>query len=99
LCGIKASSAYILLNVKSQGFQTLFNELSSLLLRQATYTTSRLGVHTNLLEKFSNPGGSSLGFFKNVSVDMSAQACGAIVRTRVEISLIRMTVDGNIPAT
>jgi len=96
----RPSSASVLMNVvKHEGFRTLYNGISAALLRQATYTTTRLGVYTNLFEKFSNPDGSPPSFFKKVSLGMSAGACGAFVGTPTEISLIRMTADGNLPAT
>ena len=57
-----------------------------------------LGVYTYLFEKFSNPDGSPPGFFKKAGLGMSAGACGAFVGTPAEISLIRMTSDGNLPA-
>ena len=63
----------------------------------SVYTLSS-GVYTYLFEKFSNPDGSPPGFFKKAGLGMSAGACGAFVGTPAEISLIRMTADGNLPA-
>jgi len=95
----RPSSASVLMGVvKNEGFRTLYTGLSAGLLRQATYTTTRLGVYTYLFEKFSNPDGSPPGFFKKAALGMSAGACGAFVGTPAEISLIRMTADGNLPA-
>ena len=42
--------------IKNEGFTTLYNGLSAGLLRQATYTTTRLGIYTWLFEKFSSDG-------------------------------------------
>ena len=43
----RPSSASVLLSVaRNEGFRTLYNGLSAGLLRQATYTTTRLGVYT-----------------------------------------------------
>ena len=42
--------------IKNEGFTTLYNGLSAGLLRQATYTTTRLGIYTWLFEKFSTDG-------------------------------------------
>ena len=77
----------------------MYNGLSAALLHQATYTTTRLRVHTNLFEKFSNPDGIPPCFFKKVSLGISAEPCGAFFGTPTEISLIRMTADGNLAAT
>ena len=42
--------------IKNEGITTLYNGLSAGLLRQATYTTTRLGIYTWLFEKFSSDG-------------------------------------------
>ena len=42
--------------IKNEGITTLYNGLSAGLLRQATYTTTRLGIYTWLFEKFSTDG-------------------------------------------
>ncbi|KAK5976389.1 hypothetical protein GCK32_005518, partial [Trichostrongylus colubriformis] len=39
--------------IKNEGILALYNGLSAGLLRQATYTTTRLGVYTSLLENFT----------------------------------------------
>lgn len=94
----RPSSASVLMKViKNEGFFTLYNGLSAGLLRQATYTTTRLGVYTYLFERFSNPDGSPPGFFMKAALGMSAGATGAFVGTPAEVALIRMTSDGNLP--
>lgn len=39
--------------IKNEGFFAMYNGLSAGLLRQATYTTTRLGMYTWLFAKFS----------------------------------------------
>jgi len=39
--------------IKNEGFVAMYSGLSAGLMRQATYTTTRLGVYTWLFEKFS----------------------------------------------
>ncbi|KAK6019348.1 hypothetical protein OSTOST_15021, partial [Ostertagia ostertagi] len=39
--------------IKNEGVLGLYNGLSAGLLRQATYTTTRLGIYTWLLENFT----------------------------------------------
>ena len=56
------------------------------------------GTYQILFEKFSNKDGSPPSFLKKAALGMSAGACGAFVGTPAEISLIRMTSDGNLPA-
>jgi len=95
----RPSSASVLMNViKNEGVFTLYNGLIAGLLRQATYTTTRLGVYTWLFENFSSSDGKPPGFFVKAGLGMSAGATGAFVGTPAEVALIRMTSDGNLPA-
>merc|ERR1712013_670104 len=55
--GAKPSTFGVITSViKNEGISTLYNGLSAGLLRQATYTTTRLGIYTWLFEKFSTDG-------------------------------------------
>lgn len=94
----RPSSASVLMNVvRNEGLFTLYNGLSAGLLRQATYTTTRLGIYTWLFETFSSTDGTPPGFFMKAGLGMSAGATGAFVGTPAEVALIRMTSDGNLP--
>jgi len=46
------SGSVLMSVIKNEGFMTLYNGLSAGLLRQATYTTARLGIYTWLFETF-----------------------------------------------
>jgi len=83
--------------VKNEGFRTLYNGLSAGLLRQATYTTTRLGIYTFLFEKLSGTDGKPPPFLVKAGIGMAAGATGAFVGTPAEVALIRMTSDGNLP--
>ncbi|KAL1482568.1 hypothetical protein MTO96_033700, partial [Rhipicephalus appendiculatus] len=72
------------------------SKLSAGLLRQASYTTVRMGVYTSLFETFSKEG-KPPGFLVKASIGMVAGAVGAFFGTPAEISLIRMTADGRLP--
>merc|ERR1719219_1275193 len=96
--GKRPSSLTVISNVvKNEGFFTLYNGLSAGLLRQATYTTTRLGIYTWLFENFSSPDGSPPNFFMKAALGMTAGATGAFVGTPAEVALIRMTSDGHLP--
>lgn len=84
--------------VKNEGIKTLYTGLSAGLLRQATYTTTRLGIYTWLFETFSDPSGKPPGFLAKAALGMTAGGCGAFVGTPAEVALIRMTSDGSLPA-
>lgn len=83
--------------LKSEGITGMYNGLSAGILRQATYTTTRLGVFNVLLEKFASPDGTPPNFFTKAALGMTAGACGAFVGTPAEVALIRMTADGRLP--
>lgn len=63
-------------------------------MRQATYTTTRLGIYTILFEKLTGADGTPPNFVMKALIGMSAGATGAFVGTPAEVALIRMTADG-----
>uniref|UniRef100_A0A8C9S9K0 Mitochondrial 2-oxoglutarate/malate carrier protein n=1 Tax=Scleropages formosus TaxID=113540 RepID=A0A8C9S9K0_SCLFO len=79
-------------------FALLFYSLSAGLLRQATYTTTRLGIYTVLFERLSKADGTPPNFFIKALIGMTAGAIGAFVGTPAEVALIRMTADGRLPS-
>lgn len=82
--------------IRNEGLSGLYTGLSAGLLRQATYTTTRLGVYTVLFETFSQDG-KPPSFLMKAAIGMSAGAVGSFIGTPAEISLIRMTADGRLP--
>ncbi|CAI5441921.1 unnamed protein product [Caenorhabditis angaria] len=82
--------------IKNEGFFQLYNGLSAGLLRQATYTTTRLGTYTFLLEQFSDKN-TAPSFATKAIFGMAAGGIGSFVGTPAEIALIRMTGDGRLP--
>jgi len=83
--------------IRSEGVAAMYTGLSAGILRQATYTTTRLGVFNILMDKFASPDGTPPGFFTKAALGMTAGACGAFVGTPAEVALIRMTADGRLP--
>lgn len=85
--------------IKNEGISGLYAGLSAGLLRQASYTTVRMGVYTSLFDTYSRDysGGKPPGFFIKAALGMTAGAVGAFVGTPAEVSLIRMTSDGRLP--
>jgi len=82
--------------VLKEGLFGMYSGLSAGLLRQATYTTTRLGIYTNLFERASKDG-KPPNFFVKAGLAMVAGVCGAFVGTPAELTLIRMTSDGRLP--
>ncbi|XP_038078543.1 mitochondrial 2-oxoglutarate/malate carrier protein-like [Patiria miniata] len=93
----KTSGHAIKAIISNEGFFGMYNGLSAGLLRQATYTTTRLGIYTTLFDMVTGPDGKPPNFFMKAVIGMSAGATGAFVGTPAEISLIRMTSDGRLP--
>jgi len=83
--------------IKNEGVLALYNGLSAGLLRQATYTTTRLGLYTWMLEKVNKPNSPPPSFGVKAVLGMSAGGMASLVGTPAEISLIRMTSDGRLP--
>uniref|UniRef100_A0A8C5FSB1 Solute carrier family 25 member 11 n=1 Tax=Gadus morhua TaxID=8049 RepID=A0A8C5FSB1_GADMO len=84
--------------LKNEGVGGIYTGLSAGLLRQATYTTTRLGIYTILFEKMTRPDGTPPSFIMKALIGMTAGAIGAFVGTPAEVALIRMTADGRLPA-
>ncbi|XP_070297412.1 mitochondrial 2-oxoglutarate/malate carrier protein, partial [Salvelinus sp. IW2-2015] len=80
--------------LKNEGLGGIYTGLSAGLLRQATYTTTRLGIYTVLFEKMTGQDGTPPSFLMKALIGMTAGATGAFVGTPAEVALIRMTADG-----
>lgn len=65
--------------VKNEGVFALYTGLSAGLLRQATYTTGRMGVYSILFDMLSNPDGSPPSFAAKALCGLAAGAVGAFV--------------------
>lgn len=83
--------------VKREGFRALYKGLSAGLLRQATYTTTRLGTYTFLNDKYKKETGKTPNLFVSMGLGVAAGITGSFVGNPAEISLIRMTADGRLP--
>uniref|UniRef100_A0A8C2SB16 Solute carrier family 25 member 11 n=1 Tax=Capra hircus TaxID=9925 RepID=A0A8C2SB16_CAPHI len=81
--------------LRAEGLRGIYTGLSAGLLRQATYTTTRLGIYTVLFERLTGTDGTPPGFLLKAVIGMTAGATGAFVGTPAEVALIRMT--GCIP--
>ncbi|KAL1465126.1 hypothetical protein WDU94_004717 [Cyamophila willieti] len=83
--------------LRKEGLFAMYNGLSAGLLRQATYTTTRLGTYNLLLTKFTSSDGTPPNFFQKAAFGITAGATGAFVGTPAEVALVRMTADGRLP--
>ncbi|CAK1587247.1 unnamed protein product [Parnassius mnemosyne] len=84
--------------VAREGFFSLYTGLSAGLLRQATYTTTRLGVYNWLFDAYKERNaGAAPNFAIKTLLGVTAGSIGAFVGTPAEVALIRMTADGRLP--
>uniref|UniRef100_W8BM21 Mitochondrial 2-oxoglutarate/malate carrier protein n=1 Tax=Ceratitis capitata TaxID=7213 RepID=W8BM21_CERCA len=83
--------------VKNEGPLGLYRGIGAALLRQATYTTGRLGVYTYLVDIFQTKFQRSPGVVDSMAMGVIAGACGAFIGTPAEVALIRMASDGRLP--
>ncbi|KAG5878222.1 hypothetical protein JTB14_020799 [Gonioctena quinquepunctata] len=82
--------------IAKEGVLALYNGISAGLLRQATYTTTRLGIYTWLFDQMKSDG-KPPSFGVKAVIGMVSGMCGAFVGTPAEVALIRMTSDGRLP--
>lgn len=82
--------------LRNEGVFGIYSGLSAGLLRQATYTTTRLGVYTALFD-YTSQHGKPPGFMTKALLGMTAGAVGSFIGTPAEVALIRMTADGRLP--
>jgi solute carrier family 25 oxoglutarate transporter 11 len=84
--------------IAKDGFGSLYKGLSAGLLRQATYTTARLGIFqqiTAYAKKANN--GQNLPLWQKAACGLTAGGLGALVGTPADLTLIRMQADSTLP--
>ena len=84
--------------IRTQGFGSLYKGLSAGLLRQATYTTARLGLYNNIFEAAKKMNDNKpLPLWQKAACGLTAGGLGALVGSPADLSLIRMQADTTLP--
>eukprot|EP00744_Colponema_vietnamica_P000309 GILI01000552.1.p1 GENE.GILI01000552.1~~GILI01000552.1.p1 ORF type:complete len:321 (+),score=126.85 GILI01000552.1:51-965(+) len=84
--------------IAQDGFLSLYKGLDSALLRQASYTTVRLGIFRTISNNFQEKnGGKPLSFGQKAGAGLVAGGIGALFGTPADVVLIRMQADGTLP--
>lgn len=84
--------------LKTKGIGGLYKGLSAGLLRQATYTTARLGTFRVLTNKaIEANNGKPLPLYQKALCGLSAGAIGACFGSPADLALIRMQADSTLP--
>ncbi|KAK1307258.1 Mitochondrial dicarboxylate/tricarboxylate transporter DTC [Acorus calamus] len=85
--------------IKQEGFGAFYKGLSAGLLRQATYTTARLGTFRVLTNKAIEANdGKPLPIVQKALCGLTAGAIGACFGSPADLALIRMQADATLPA-
>lgn len=99
--GPKPSAMGITRDIIAQGkVLDLYTGLSAGLLRQAVYTTARLGffdTFQNTLQARAEKNGTSIGFLERGAAGLTAGGLAAMVGNPADLALIRMQSDGLKP--
>uniref|UniRef100_A0A6A7G613 Dicarboxylate/tricarboxylate carrier n=1 Tax=Hirondellea gigas TaxID=1518452 RepID=A0A6A7G613_9CRUS len=96
---VKSKNPFVLGSylVRTQGVSSLYRGLSAGLVRQATYTTARLGLFRTFSNKALAPGETKLAFWKRCVCSLSAGGLAAVIGTPADVALIRMQADTTLP--
>ena len=97
--GGKAVSAFgVLSQLKQEGksFAYLYKGLDSALIRQITYTTTRLGIYKTLFERHKSQHGDVSMAYKSL-YGLTAGFIGSLVGNPADLILIRLQSDANLP--
>ena len=97
--GDKGSPFAIAANMaRSQGIGSLYKGLSAGLLRQATYTTARLGIYNKVTEAALRLNEQKpLPLWEKAALGLTAGGLGALVGSPADLALIRMQADTQLP--
>lgn len=99
--GPKPTAMGITKDIIAQGkVLDLYTGLSAGLLRQAVYTTARLGffdTFQNMLQARAEKNGTNIGFLERGAAGLTAGGLAAVVGNPADLALIRMQSDGLKP--
>eukprot|EP00249_Psilotum_nudum_P005512 c18952_g1_i1 orf=502-1398(+) len=85
--------------LQTEGMGAFYKGLSAGLLRQATYTTARLGTFRILTTKATQANdGKPLPLYQKALCGLTAGAIGACFGNPADLALIRMQADNTLPA-
>lgn len=85
--------------IAKDGVGALYTGLSAGLLRQATYTTARLGIFRSLMNTLEGTGPKKrqTTLAEKAFAGLAAGGLGSVVGTPADVALIRMQADGTMP--
>lgn len=98
--GVRPSAFSVAANVvRTEGISALYAGLSASITRQATYGTTRIGLHSAFSKKMKEmQGGADLTMFQSFISGFASGAIASIVGNPCDVALVRMQSDGLKPA-
>lgn len=85
--------------IRTQGVGALYKGLSAGLLRQATYTTARMGIYNNLSGyALTRNDNKPLPLWQKAACGLGAGGLGALIGNPADLTLLRMQADTSLPA-
>ena len=84
--------------ISKYGVKRLYTGLDSALLRQATYTTARLGLYKTMMDWGNSNYNKSVPVWLKGVFSIVAGGFGAIIGNPADLALIRMQSDHTLPA-
>jgi solute carrier family 25 oxoglutarate transporter 11 len=82
--------------IRDEGFFAMYRGLSAGLLRQATYTTARMGLFRTISDAIQEPG-KTIPFYQKVLAGASAGGMAAVFGVPADLILIRLQADQTLP--
>jgi len=79
--------------VRSQGLLALYNGLSASLMRQLSYSTTRVAVYETAKQQLAPPGGQPIPFYQKAMIAAAGGACGGFIGTPADMVNVRMQND------
>lgn len=83
--------------IAEEGVRALYAGLDSALLRQATYTTARLGIFRSLTNEREAFHKGSIPFIEKFGISMVSGFFGSIIGNPADLTLIRFQADKTLP--
>lgn len=83
--------------IKEYGFKRLYAGLDSALLRQATYTTARMGIYRTLMDKAGSSHSEGVPLWLKCIFSLTAGGIGATIGNPCDLALVRMQADHTLP--
>ncbi|CAH2093210.1 unnamed protein product [Euphydryas editha] len=80
--------------VRCRGYRALYAGLSAGLMRQTTYTTTRLGVYHALYNIYQREDQRDPAIYEKIAVGITAGLAGALAGNPSEVILVRLMSDG-----